>query len=189
MADNWRWQYFKPEEVLSPDGLAMLNRNNLKLQADAMNKLVRFREKLGLPISVNHSSLHYRGYRSEKENKKVGGVIDSPHSQGIAFDQTCYDMSLAQFAMAMIMYTWSEIRTNAGSPDHKGFRAIGIYPSKNFCHGDFRSFSGSREDYIVVWNGDNQKTILLDKRGFSDLPEAVLYLLQKQLALPNKWSV
>ncbi len=189
MRHNWRWENFSPKEVLSPGGLALLRRNNLKLQGFALDRLQWYREFLQAPISVNHANLKYRGWRSAKENKNIGGVPDSPHVQGVAFDMNCYSADLSQFAIATVAYSLEQAKNTQGNPYHRGFRGIGIYPKKKFVHGDFRSFAAKSEDYVVIWNGDAGGAIVLkEKDKPKTLPE-LLDLLKRELKLPQYWRL
>ena len=88
---------FGPRELLSPDGLRQLESGNLMLQEEALSALEQFREKLGVPIKVNHGEMLYRGYRSPPENQRVGGAAFSRHVQGIAFDCSPQGMELERF--------------------------------------------------------------------------------------------
>ena len=196
---NWRWENFAPAEVLSPHGLKLLRRNNLKLQGFALDGLQNFRTFIQAPISVNHGHLKYRGYRSTAENawlpgstkkKPIRGAPDSTHVQGIAFDQNCYSTTLPNFYVTAVRYSLEQARKSGGNPSHKGFRAIGVYPNKNFIHTDFRSFPRQKEDYVFLFNGE------MKGYGFplyeKDMPKtlpALLQLLKRELRLPGHWSL
>ena len=185
----WRWKYFSPEEVLSPDGLNMYrNRNTIKLQGFALDNLESLREYVSCPIMCNHGGLQRRGWRSTRENKIIGGVANSPHVQGIAFDLTCYDTGLTQFLKLVLYHTKREISNNIGNL-HAGVRGLGIYPTKNFLHVDYRTLPAKSEDYVVVWNGENRRSCILDKSVLSlEVPEIMLYL-NSNLKLPNNWRI
>lgn len=186
----WRWKYFTPEEVLSPKGLDDFARNNLRVQGHAMDKLESMRHRLGLPLRCNHSGLKYRGWRSYKENKKIGGVEDSPHTAGVAFDLSCYKITMAEFAVWCLQDTYQQhLAAEPNTAQHGGVRALGIYPSQNFFHCDYRSFPHDRENYIVAWNGDNQRTAVLDKRALSSNSQAVLLVLKSLLGVPQNWVI
>lgn len=182
---EWRWKYFHPSEVLSDEGLRHLKRNNLKLQGFALDRLEMFRKWLGKPLHCNHGHLKRRGWRSTKENRKIGGVNDSPHVQGIAFDLSCYDMSLAEFATAVVMYS-------AFHPSNEGFRGIGIYPDNNFVHVDCRTLPVKTEDYLVTWSRTlttSRASIIKYSDLFKESPARTLDLLKAELALPKKWRI
>lgn len=190
---EWRWDRFTPEEVLSPDGQAMLRKNNLKLQGFALDNLTELRNYLGVPVSVNHGGLRYRGYRSQVENARIGGIANSQHCQGVAFDCNAYDLGLKDLFIQTILYTKEQIRLHKDSPNpalHKGVRGLGVYPVKNFCHNDFRSLPSLKEGYMVIWNGDRKNiTMIADSRVLESSPEAIMILLQKELALPKDWRI
>ena len=193
---EWRWKYFSPAEVLSPDGQKMLRRNNLKLQGFALDNLEKFREFVGKPIYCNHKTLKYRGYRSAKENRRIKGVPDSQHCQGIAFDLNCYSIPLSVFAVYALLYTYREMSAHKGSPEHQGFRGLGIYPKKNFIHVDFRTLPFEKENYVIVFNQDTKiagtnkgPSTILDMKQLNKKPEELLELLKKKLYLPRKWSM
>jgi zinc D-Ala-D-Ala carboxypeptidase len=121
---NWYWEYFKPEEVLSPEGLEQWRQNNCLLQSNAMAMLESFRLSLGMPILVNHGSHNYRGYRSSKENEAVGGVQFSRHVQGIAFDITVPEMDTHVLTVKASDFGWSFVLE---------------YRDRGFVHIDMRS--------------------------------------------------
>lgn len=160
-------------------------RGNLKLQGFALDRLVMFREFIDKPLHCNHAHLRYRGFRAAKENKRIGGVPDSPHSQGIAFDLSCYDIPLAEFLTLAVMYS-------ALHPKNLGFRAIGVYPENNFLHVDFRTFLSDKEDYMLLWNRTskiNKASIIKYSDIFPESPARTLDLLKRELALPKKWRI
>lgn len=171
--ENWRWGNFAPHEVLSPHGLKMLRRKNLKIQGFALDVLQSFRTRIGMSVMVNHGRLTLRGWRSTVENKKARGVNDSPHVQGIAFDMNVYKMSLAQQAIATIR--------------QEGFNGIGIYPKKNFIHGDCRTILTPK--LKVVWNGSNKMAAILTEKHLSGSDAALLNFLKKSLLLPTNWTI
>jgi hypothetical protein len=119
---------FKPEELLSPDGLELLAQGHLMLQAEALEFLQSFRLSIGVPILVNHGSLKLRGYRSPAENQSIGDSAKySRHVQGIAFDCTCPDIPLRRFKDLAVAFGWP---------------AVFIYPKRNFIHLDCRALPG-----------------------------------------------
>lgn len=124
---RWRWDYFKPHEVLGPSGLAQYAKGNLMLQEFALDHLQSIRAAYGKPLMCNGNGLRLRGYRSPSENTKIGGAILSRHVQGIAFDLTPTQEPLAYF-MAFL----------ETAADTYQIGGIGFYPSKNFIHIDWR---------------------------------------------------
>lgn len=126
---HWRWSYFKPHEVLSPDGLAQYaEKGNLLVQPYALDQLQRLRAAYGHPLRCNFGNLRRRGYRSPRENAQAGGSPFSRHVQGIAFDITPDGETLAHL-MVFLEHT----------ADKWGLGGIGFYPRKNFIHIDFRA--------------------------------------------------
>jgi len=120
---SWRWRYFTPEEVLSPDGLEQYARGILLISPTLLDHLEALRSKLKHPLRVNHNGLKFRGYRSPHENYSiVGGEKYSYHMQGLAADISCYQVSQEQFLGAI---------RSLGA-----FRGIGIYDT--FVHVDIR---------------------------------------------------
>lgn len=119
---GWPWVYFAPAEVLSPEGLSQLNKNNLMIQPEALDLLQHFRSVIGKAFFINHGDLHFRGYRSPEENSRVGGAKFSRHIQGIAFDITIKDMTVSQAAQAAEAFGWFVLP----------------YHEKNFIHIDSR---------------------------------------------------
>jgi hypothetical protein len=122
--DHWRWQYFKPVEVLSPAGLREYQHGNLLVQPFALDMLSNFRRALGVPLICNTKDHKRRGYRSVAENADCGGALFSRHSQGIAFDISCTRLSLQQIYDAAIRFGWG---------------GVGLYVSAGFIHVDARA--------------------------------------------------
>lgn len=118
-----RWPNFSPEEVLSPMGLQMFDKNILLIQPHAMDKLQEFRIKLNTNLLINHAHLKLRGYRHPSENAKAGGEEFSFHMLGLAFDLTA--PSLSTFELKELAKDF-------------GWHGVGYYPSKNFVHVDLR---------------------------------------------------
>lgn len=158
----WKWEDFKPDEVLSPDGLKFFNKGNLKLQGFALDNLQEFRKYLNLGIIVNSGNNRHRGYRSEKENKNLKGAVpNSTHTQGIAFDTTPSGAGLFSFYVTALTWSWLRLKLKKDSKKNVelGFRGFGIYKNSNFCHFDCRTIIN---DVLVIWNGDTGKTAILD---------------------------
>lgn len=108
-ADQWRWPDFSPREMASK------REGELHLNTRAMDMLQDLRDRLGRPIVV------VSAYRSPAHNKAVGGVKNSRHLVGEAFD----------------------IRMDNHDPVHfeelaraVGFRGFGFYPRQGFMHID-----------------------------------------------------
>lgn len=120
---SWKWPNFKPEEVLSPEGLMLLGRGILVIQPIFLDALESFRAYVNKPLLINHHGMTCRGYRSPFENKKVKGDAHSFHTQGLAADISCYELSVEELHKSAITF---------------GFHGIGFYPSKNFVHCDLR---------------------------------------------------
>jgi len=132
---GWAWDHFKPEEVLSPQGLKILySQGTCLINYQLLNRLEAFRLKLGKPILVNFAGLQYRGYRDCQENKKVGGAELSMHLSGLAVDVTVQGMTASQVAEVAEL---SEL-----------FTGIGVSDKKNFCHLDIRQ---NIEKVITKW--------------------------------------
>lgn len=132
--EEWtrRWPHFRPEEVLSPHGLAQWERGNLLISEYAMDMLEDWRHKVGR-ILINNDRLRYRAYRSPRENEVVGGATFSRHVQGIAFDTTPLDMDLHQYHRLALEFGWS---------------GVGLY--RTFVHLDTRPTLRGR---IFTWTG------------------------------------
>lgn len=71
---NWRWRYFSPQEI------ACKGTGLILIDEDALDKLDRFRDTIGVPFAPNSA------YRSEAHNAKIGGAKNSMHRKGKAFD-------------------------------------------------------------------------------------------------------
>jgi uncharacterized protein YcbK (DUF882 family) len=127
--NDWVWENFKPEEVLSPHGLQALHRGILVIQPDLLDVLEGFRASIGKPILINHDRHKHRGYRSPKENLVVHGEPFSFHIQGLAADITVPDMPIAELHQLCLDF-----------PDWTG---IGYYPRSNFIHVDIRPLLGT----------------------------------------------
>lgn len=125
---SYRWPNFEPKEVLSPDGLAQFKNGNLLIQEFAMDFLQEFRWYLDHPLVCNSGNNIRRGYRSPRENMKVGGAEFSRHMQGIAFDLTCPSLSFSDFVCKTAQFR------------HKGrpWGYIKTYEKMNFIHCDVR---------------------------------------------------
>jgi len=101
--------HFNLREFQSPDTL------EVKISRELIEKLEKFREYVGKPVHINS------GYRTPQWNKKVGGVPNSYHTQGLAVDVSVIGVSLDELKKYAIA---------------SGFRGIGIYRKKNFIHLD-----------------------------------------------------
>lgn len=134
---DWRWEHFKPEEVLSPDGLRALDHGIVTISPLLLDTLEGFRSHIGHPLKINHGHLKYRGYRSCSENTKIGGETFSFHLQGLAVDVSCDELPLSKFMDVAESF-----------PDWTG---IGYYPNKGFLHLDIRPMLGYPER--TTWVG------------------------------------
>lgn len=139
---NWKWDFFKPQELLSIQGMAQLRKNNLLLHPRAVDKLVFLRKEIDKPIIVNTKAHKNRGYRSVKENKEVGGSFFSRHTQGIAFDCTPVGLELEDFVCYAMRAGWG---------------GIGLYDT--FVHVDDRY---KIKDKITFWNHETGKAQTID---------------------------
>ena len=122
----WQWEevseFFTPEEVTSPETIQNLH----LLDVNALYQLNQFRCFIGKPLYVNHRGLRLRGLRSSNEQlslKSTGGVSNSQHVQGKAFDISCYDLDFEVFVRKARAF-WPFVKS---------------YPTKNFVHCDNRN--------------------------------------------------
>ncbi len=121
---GWKWENFKPAEVLSPAGLEQLERGVLLMQTDFLDKLELFRTFLGFPLLINHAGLRFRGYRSPKENyETVKGGEFSFHMQGLAADLSCNGCDISHLHDMALKFGW---------------HGVGYYPNNKFVHVDLR---------------------------------------------------
>lgn len=119
---DWHWPDFTPAEVLSPDGMRMLETQDTLLYSPLMlTCLQQFRFKIQQPILINHAGLKLRGFRSCKENATVGKEF-SMHILGIAADCSVKGMTPSELA---------EKAKKSGL-----FTGIGVY--QTFVHLDIR---------------------------------------------------
>lgn len=123
--------YFTPEEVLSPDGLALRAKGHVLHAPEPLLKLAAFRHILNVPIQCNHSGKNLRGWRSPAENYSIYWKTYRPHRHTYhswcAFDLTPVGMDLWEFFKEAIEFGW---------------RGIYIDVDQNFVHVDYRP--GSR---------------------------------------------
>lgn len=124
--NNWKWKYFTPDEVLSPESYDLFKLKGLLLiQPRLLDKLTELREKINKPLLINHSGLHYRGFRTFEENQKIKNSGHySQHCYGLACDVTVKDLTVKELA---------EVAESIG------FTGIGIYPISHFVHMDLRT--------------------------------------------------
>lgn len=129
---NVRWPNFKPEEVLSPDGLKLVhNQGVFPLQFSALDKLQGFREHLKKPFIINSDSHKRRGWRSTKENYLINRFQFSFHVAGCAFDISVEGISPEEVAAEALKF---------------GYTGIGTYDT--FTHLDTRSVI----DKPILWD-------------------------------------
>lgn len=106
---EWRWPNFTPQEV------ACKGTGELLVNPHALDKLQKLREAMGHPLIV------VSGYRSEAHNARVGGVPNSAHRLGAAFD---------------ISVVNADPETLIRAARGLGFTGIGTYPRQGFVHVD-----------------------------------------------------
>lgn len=130
---GWRWPNFKPEEVLSPDGLKQLSKGHLHIHPSILDTMEGFRSLVG-PLVCNFGGHTHRGYRSAKENALIPGAEEfSYHVQGLAMDITSPSLSLNELHQAAIKF---------------GFHGVGYYPTRKFIHVDLRPMLTTKQ---VFW--------------------------------------
>ena len=105
----WRWPSFSPAEIASRDA------GEIRINAQAMDKLQSLRGRLGKPLIVRSA------YRSPAHNRAVGGAPASKHMQGTAFDIAMSNHDPVAFEAAA-----REV----------GFLGFGYYPRSGFMHID-----------------------------------------------------
>ena len=145
---QWRWKYFTRDELkCKGDGTFVAN-------DDALDKLERLRELMGVPLTINSA------YRSPAHNRKIGGADNSMHVQGRAFDISINGVNPKTLYRCAIQ---------------AGFTGFGFY--RTFLHvdtGGMRSWGGYKQKYQSKIN----LTPLYDKadkpatKGSEDLIEA-----------------
>ena len=105
----WRWKNFSPAEI------ACRGTGQIKLHAQALDRLQALRDRLGKPLIVRSA------YRSPRHNRAVGGAPASKHMIGVAFDIAMANHDPAAFEAAA-----REV----------GFLGFGYYPRSGFMHID-----------------------------------------------------
>jgi zinc D-Ala-D-Ala carboxypeptidase len=110
----WHYDYLftNPEKLDSPDELG----SREKLDYMFMQKIEGLRQILGYKFTVTS------GYRTEAHNKKVGGVVGSAHTKGLAID-ILTNGGLMRYSLVK-------------SAMHMGIMRIGIDSKKDFVHLD-----------------------------------------------------
>lgn len=132
---SWRWESFKPEEVLSQEGMAQYRRGVMLISPQLLDTLEEFRAYIGTPIIINTPQMKYRGYRSPFENYKiVKGETYSFHMQGLAADCSTSLSVDKLHELALSFGKWT---------------GIGFYPSRGFCHLDIRP---SLDGKVTKWS-------------------------------------
>jgi hypothetical protein len=136
-----RWPSFTPEEVLSPDGLILVDRKGeFPLQGHALDKLQAFRLHLGRPLIVNSPTAKRRGWRSVAENRAIQGSLGnkadtfSYHVAGVAFD-----ISVPGISTRIVFDEAKKF----------GFTGVGLYST--WVHIDTRFLINPRE--LKLWAG------------------------------------
>ena len=107
--DSWPWPNFSPDEI------RCRGTGRLIVKPEAMDALQMARDIVGKPLHINS------GYRSPEYNKQVGGVPNSYHTQGMAFDISLRNIDRYELVAAL---------------RKAGFTGIGHYPT--FVHADIR---------------------------------------------------
>ncbi|WP_114964308.1 YcbK family protein [Alkalilacustris brevis] len=105
----WRWPNFSPAEI------ACRGTGQLKLHAQALDRLQALRDRLGKPLIVRSA------YRSPAHNRNVGGTPASKHMEGTAFD-----IAMANHDPEVFEAAAREV----------GFLGFGFYPRSGFMHID-----------------------------------------------------
>jgi zinc D-Ala-D-Ala carboxypeptidase len=105
----WRWKNFSPGEI------ACRGTGQLKLHAQALDRLQALRDRLGKPLILRSA------YRSPEHNRAVGGAPRSKHMDGTAFDIAMGNHDPVAFEAAA-----REV----------GFLGFGYYPRSGFMHID-----------------------------------------------------
>ena len=113
-------KYFTLSEFHSKDGVKVPQKYYCNLQ-ELMNNLDVLRDTLKVPIKINS------GFRSESQNKAVGGVSNSQHLYAKAADLNVSSISPQKVKDTI------ETLINAGKMKEGG---IGLYPT--FVHYDIR---------------------------------------------------
>jgi len=130
-ADHWteltleeasEWESIAPN--FSPKELASKGDGSLRIQKEGLRKLQKLRDLYGAPLVISS------GYRDFVHNRRVGGVRNSQHVQGTAYDIVISNAEVGRYL--------EDLAVKAG------FSAIGRY--KTFIHVDNRPLksNGSR---------------------------------------------
>lgn len=126
---NKRYPYFKPEEVLSPDCLALFYRGIITINLDFLDMVQGFRKYLDKPFIINNLEHRFRGTRSPKESMTLGGRPF--HPMGVAVDLTVKGLAPEIVAFEAKKF---------------GFRGIGLYDT--FTHIDMRPVLVGSKNYF-----------------------------------------
>ena len=124
---------FNKIEFDSKDGAVMPTHilENIKILAENLQIL---RDYLGVPISVNS------GYRSNRHNSNIKGVVNSYHTKGLAADITAKGLTPKKLARAIR-------RLRIEGKIKKG--GLGLY--NGFVHYDIRGY-GAKWDKSTLFN-------------------------------------
>lgn len=106
----WRWRNFSPAEI------ACRGTGQLKIHAQALDKLQALRDRLGKPLIVRSA------YRSPEHNASLKDA--SPRSKHM--DGTAFDIAMANHDPVAFEATAREV----------GFLGFGYYPRSGFIHID-----------------------------------------------------
>lgn len=110
-----RWPNFSSKEVISSDGLLLYAKGIFPLRFSALDKLQLFREKLGVPLQVNHGGLSLRGFRSIREEYNLNLELErdpftySMHCAGIAFDVSSPNLTVESLYKEALYFNWGGI--------------------------------------------------------------------------------
>lgn len=106
----WRWRNFSPAEI------ACRGTGQLKLHAQALDKLQALRDRLGKPLIIRSA------YRSPEHNASLKGA--SPRSKHM--DGTAFDIAMSNHDPLAFEAAAREV----------GFLGFGYYPRSGFMHID-----------------------------------------------------
>lgn len=123
-ASIWPWPNFTPAEI------ACRGTGKIGIDTDALDKLQRLRDLLGVPLMLNSA------YRSPEHNLAVGGALQSEHLKGRAFDVSMANLDPVTFEAAA---------------RKAGFTGFGFYRRNNFIHID----TGPAREWGARWTVSN----------------------------------
>jgi hypothetical protein len=148
---KWRWKYFTRNELDSPDD------GSLVINEDAIDKLERMRELMGVPLKINSA------YRSKKHNAKVEGAEGSMHRQGRAFDISNKGHDPAELYQAAVK---------------AGFTRFGF--ARTYLHVD----TGNPPTWWEYGKGNRAIYVKASSPAINAIPKALS--IEKETEAPNK---